>query len=79
MTAMFDEDARDLAIRQFGQERGSDADLQGHRSVWRGDPDADRPQRRAEFEQHLSYCGVCPDLEAQDARSAAPDEDTDEA
>ncbi len=65
---MFDSDARDLAIQQFCQPRGSEADLRGHWSVMRGDPDADRPQRRAEFEQHLTGCGLCREFEKADGR-----------
>lgn len=74
---MFDPDARALAIQQFAQPSGSDADLRGHWSVWRGDPDPDRPQRRAEFEDHLSYCGVCRQFEAEAGRRSAVAEDAD--
>ncbi len=75
---MFDAAERDLAIQQFGHPSGSEADLRGHWSVNRGDPNADSPQRRAEFEQHLTHCGVCPRFEAAD-RSAREEVDTDEA
>ncbi len=67
---MFGPEARDLAIKQFCNEPGSEADLRGHWSVMRGDPHADRPQRRLEFDQHLPGCGVCQRFEVQDAIDA---------
>ncbi len=64
------ESPRDLAIRQFGNERGTEADLRGHHSVMRGDPDSDHPMRRREFVEHLTSagCTACPDLEVADGR-----------
>lgn len=52
-----------LAAAQFGAVSGSDADFLGHFSVWRGDPDPDRPQTRAEFERHMASCDACRDYE----------------
>jgi hypothetical protein len=82
--AIAEDDPAALAIAQFCNEPGSDADLRGHWSVMRGDPSPDRPPVRAEFEQHMGYCGVCRGLEAEhaphaDAAPAATDDDTDEA
>ncbi len=52
-----------LAVAQFCATPGSDADFLGHFSVWRGDPNPDRPQVRAEFERHMQTCTACRDYE----------------
>jgi hypothetical protein len=57
-------DGYDLALAQFAQPAGGDADRRGHWSVWRGDPDPNRPHARASFQAHLAHCGLCRELEA---------------
>ncbi len=44
-------------VAEFCVPRGTLADRLGHQSVWKsGNPD--------DYVQHLTYCGVCRDLDA---------------
>jgi hypothetical protein len=58
----YDEDPVALTIAQFFNEPGSEANLRGHWSVWRGDPHPER--HRAEFERHMESCEVCREFDA---------------
>jgi hypothetical protein len=60
-------DETDLARAQFDVEPGSAADLLGHWSVARGDPNPDRWGELSAFEQHVQTCRLCRYLEGLEA------------
>src|SRR4051794_5119124 len=56
-------DETDLARAQFDVEPGSAADLLGHWSVARGDPNPEQQRHQDALIEHITHCPLCKYLE----------------